>query len=135
MWGRWTQNTQLVSANLASGKIDSSIVAPGQVTSAVPTASGIVGVAGSRLMSIPAKGNPSVIATADGDAYDLRPSADGGVNFLQHKPGDKSAIAAHAHNGKVTTLGSGDLGRLHLFQGRAGHAVLSGATQADSVAL
>ncbi|MEU0535381.1 hypothetical protein [Amycolatopsis tolypomycina] len=72
------QDTQLLSANLATGKIDGSVTAQGQLTSAVPAASGIVGVAGSRLVSLPAKGTPVTVAALGGDAYDLRPSADGG---------------------------------------------------------
>jgi RHS repeat-associated protein len=127
--GAGDQNTQLLSTNLATGKVDSSTTVPGQITSAVPTTTGIVGVAGSRLVSVPAKGNPTVLAAVAGDAYDLRPSADGGVSFLQNPLGSKTATAAHEHAGTVTPLGSGDLARMQLFQGRAGHAVLSGATQ------
>jgi RHS repeat-associated protein len=123
------QNTQLLSVNLASGKVDSSTTVAGQLTSAVPTATGVVGVAGSRLVSVSGKGTPTVLATVAGDAYDLRPSADGGVSFLQTKLGSQVATAVHEHAGTVTTLGSGDLTRLQLFQGRAGHAVLSGARQ------
>jgi hypothetical protein len=129
------QNTELVSANLATGKVDGSVTVPGQITSAVPTASGIVGVAGSHLMSVPAKGNPTVIATVAGDVYDLRPSADGGVSFLTTTPGTTIATAVHEHTGTTTTLGSGNLARMQLFQGRAGHAVLSGTTQTTAAAL
>ncbi len=124
------QTTRLLSANLGTGKIDSSVTAPGQVTSAVPAADGIVGVAGNRLVSVPAKGNPATIATVPGDAYDLRPAADGGVSFLHTKAGTKTATAVHVQAGQVTTLGTGDLSRVQLFQGRAGHAVLSGANSA-----
>jgi RHS repeat-associated protein len=124
------QATQLLSANLATGKIDASVTAPGQITSAVPTANGIVGVAGNRLVSVPANGKPSVLASVPGDAYQLRPSADGGVSFLHTEPGSKTATAAHENAGKITVLGEGDLTRVQLFQGRAGHAVLAGANPA-----
>ncbi|MBP2326973.1 RHS repeat-associated protein [Kibdelosporangium banguiense] len=124
------QTTRLLSANLATGKIDSSVTAPGQITSAVPAANGIVGVAGNRLVSVPANGKPSVLATVPGDAYNLRPSVDGGISFLHTEPGAKTATAAHENAGKVTVLGSGDLTRVQLFQGRAGHTVLSGANPA-----
>ena len=124
------QTTRLLSANLATGKIDADVTAQGQITSAVPTANGIVGVAGSRLVSVPANGKPSVLATVPGDAYQLRPTTDGGLNFLHTKPGSKTATAAHEHAGAVTTLGTGDLARVQLFQGRAGRAVLAGANPA-----
>ncbi|QYN26418.1 transglycosylase SLT domain-containing protein [Amycolatopsis sp. DSM 110486] len=129
------QNTQLLTANLATGKIDTSVTAPGQITSAVPTSNGIVGVAGSRLVSVPAKGKAVVLATVGGDTYDLRPAADGGVSFLWTKRGTQNATAAHEHAGSVTALGGGALNRLQLFQGRAGHAVLAGATHTQPGAL
>ncbi|WP_091314074.1 RHS repeat-associated core domain-containing protein [Amycolatopsis tolypomycina] len=129
------ENTRLVTANLATGKVDGSTTVPGQVTSAVPTATGIVGVAGSRLVSVPAMGKPAVITSVTGAAYDLRPAADGGVSFLHAAPGAKTATAVHEHAGAVTTLGSGDLTRLHLFQGRSGHAVLAGAARTSAAAL
>lgn len=124
------QTTRLLTADLAAGKITGSLTAPGQLTSAVPTRSGLVGVAGNRLVSVPAMGSPSVIAALPGSVYDVRPAADGGVSFLHAAPGGQVATAAHEHAGVVTTLGSGDLTRVQLFQGRAGHAVLAGATPA-----
>ncbi|MGW5722059.1 RHS repeat-associated core domain-containing protein [Amycolatopsis sp. NPDC003865] len=126
------RNTRLLTANLATGKITGSITAPGQITSAVPTRTGVVGVAGNHVVSLPAMGNPAVVATVPGAVYDVRPSADGGVSFLHTAPGAKTATAAHEHGGVVTTLGTGDLARMQLSQGRKGHAVLSGATAADA---
>jgi hypothetical protein len=123
------QNTQLLDANLTTGKITSSTTVPGQITSAVPTANGVVGVAGSHLVAVPTKGAPTVLATVADDAYALRPSADGGVSFLQTTPGSRVATAMHEHTGTLDTLGSGPLTRVQLFQGRAGHAVLSGASK------
>jgi len=122
--------TRLLTANLATGRIDADVTTPGQITSAVPAAGGVVGVAGNRLVSVPGKGKPAVVATLPGDVYDVRPAADGGVSFLHTKPGTRTATAAHEHDGTVTPLGSGDLTRVQLFQGRAGRAVLSGAVPA-----
>ncbi|WIX90340.1 RHS repeat-associated core domain-containing protein [Amycolatopsis sp. DG1A-15b] len=124
------QQTKLLNADLAAGKITGSVTASGQITSAVPTRTGIVGAAGNRLVSVPAMGSPAVIASVTGAVYDVRPSADGGVSFLHTAPGTKVATAAHEHAGAVTTLGTGDLTRVQLSQGRAGHAILSGATPA-----
>lgn len=126
------QKTRLLTADLAAGKITGSVTAPGQITSAVPTRTGIVGAAGNRLVSVPAMGNPAVIASLSGSVYDVRPSADGGVSFLHTAPGAKVATAAHEHGGAITTLGTGDLTRAQLSQGRDGHAILSGATPADA---
>jgi hypothetical protein len=84
---------------------------------------------------VPAKGKPTVVATVAGSAYELRPTADGGVSFLRTESGSHTSTVAHEHAGVVTTLGSGELARMHLFQGRDGHAVLSGASTVDAPAL
>lgn len=129
------QTTRLLTANLASGKVTGDVTAAGQVTSAVPTAQGPVGVTGGQLVRIPATGKPVALARLNGSMYDLRPAADGGVNFLDTKAGSATAQAFHVHTGTVTTLGSGALTRLQLFGGRSGHAVLSGAKQTTASAL
>jgi RHS repeat-associated protein len=130
--GNSDENTALLTADLMSGRVAESVTASGQVTSAVPTAAGVVGVQGGHVVAISAQGKAKPVAAVAGDAYELRPSADGGVTFLVVKPGEHVASAVHEQAGTLTTLGSGDLTRLQLFQGRAGHAVLSGASSSTS---
>lgn len=126
--------TELVVASLASGRVTRSTRVAGQVTSTVPSRTGLVGVVGSTLVAVPRSGHTRVIARVGGDAYDLRPSADGGVSFLTAVPGRGTATAMHEHAGRLTKLAAGPLTRLHLFQGRRGHAVLSGSTAAGAAA-
>lgn len=128
------QSTRLLTADLSNGKLTGDVTVTGQVTSAVPTAAGPLGVLGSQLVTVPPSGKPAVVARETGSMYDLRPSADGGVSFLDTHTGS-TATAEHEHAGTITTLGSGPLTRLQLFGGRSGRAVLSGADHTVSGAL
>ncbi len=131
MLGTDQASTVLSTADLATGTVSSSVTVTGQVTSAVPTPAGPVGVLGSALVSIDPAGAPSVIATVSGDAYQLRPDNDSGLNFLSTEPGADTATVHHEIGGVVTDLGTGPRTRLQLFGGRAGGAVLSGAQSFD----
>ncbi len=131
MLGTDQASTVLSTADLATGAVSSSVTVTGQVTSAVPTGSGPVGVLGSALVAIDPAGTPSVVATVPGDAYQLRPDAGGGLNFLSTEPGADTATVHHEAGGVVTDLGTGPRIRLQLFGGRAGGAVLSGAESFD----
>ncbi|MFI9381138.1 RHS repeat-associated core domain-containing protein [Kutzneria sp. NPDC052558] len=116
------ENTQLLTADLAAGKVTASTTASGQLTSAVPTTDGIMAVQGGSLVTV--GGKTSV--TVGGSLYDLRPTADGGVTFLDTTKGSTAASVQHEVGGKVTKLGSGPLTRVQLFGGRAGTAIVSG---------
>lgn len=86
MLGTDQASTVLSTADLTSGAVSRSITIAGQVTSSVPTATGLVGVMGSTLVSIGEGGAVTVVATVKGDAYDLRPAADGGIIFSPPNP-------------------------------------------------
>lgn len=124
--------TVLTTADLATGAVRSSVTVAGQVTSAVPTAAGVVGVAGSALVSISPAGKAAILAKVAGDAYQLHPSADGGVTFLTTTPSGQTATVRHEKDGRVTDVGSGPRIRVQLFQGRAGRAVLTGVTSVST---
>lgn len=130
------ERTEVVTANLATGAIEQSVTVAGQVTSTVPTATGLVGAMGSHLVRLPAgsTGKPTLLAPTSGDVYDLHPTADGGLSFLDATAGSGTAVAAHEKAGKLTVLGSGPLTRLQLFGGRAGRTVLSGSVRSDPAA-
>jgi len=76
------------------------------------------------------KATATKIAAVGGQAYELRPAADGGVDFLSLKPGSATATVEHEHDGAVSTLGTGGAAELTLFQGRAGHNTVVGWTTA-----
>lgn len=125
--GAGETSTVLTVADLATGAVKSSVAVSGQLTSTVSTASGLMGVAGSTLMSIGPDGKTRVVARLAGDGYELRPTADGGVNFLT-TDGGASAMVHHEKAGIVSDLGSGVRTRLHLFSGRSGTSLLVGST-------
>ena len=121
------ENTELLTADLATGKVAASSTTPGQVTSAVPTGDGVVGVLGGTLVGIDAKGAATRVATLGETAYDLRPAADGGVTFLTTGKSSPTATVRHEKAGKVVALGSGPLKNVQLFAGRNGSVVVAGA--------
>jgi RHS repeat-associated protein len=130
------ERTEVISASLATGAVTQSVTVAGQVTSTVPTAAGLVGAMGSHLVRLPAgsTGEPTLLAPTGGDVYDLHPTADGGVSFLNATANSGTATAGHEKGGKLTRLATGPLTRLQLFGGRAGHTVLSGSISSDPAA-
>lgn len=126
--------TELVTANLATGAVTQTVKVSGQVTSAVPTAAGVVGVMGSHIVALSAASKPTVVAAAPADVFDLHPAADGGLSFLTATPTASTSAAYHESHGRLTRLGTGPLTRMQLFAGRAGHALLAGASSADTAA-
>lgn len=126
-----SEATEVLLADLATGAVIQATEVAGQVTSAVPTAGGVVAAQGSAVVSVPAEGVPEVLVETPGVPYDLRPAADGGLNLLTSTPGDPDATAHHLVNGELAELAAGRRTDLHLFQGRAGRATVSGATDVD----
>ena len=124
------QTTEVLTADLATGKVTHHTTVARQLTSPVPTASGLLGVIGSTLVRVPQGGKaakPVTVAPVKGTAYDLRPAADGGVDFLVMAAGASQASVEHEVRGQVRVLGGGPAVRLRLLQGRAGHNTLLGA--------
>ncbi|MFC1439658.1 RHS repeat-associated core domain-containing protein [Streptacidiphilus sp. N1-10] len=125
------QTSEVVTADLATGTVLHTTTVAGQVTSAVPTAHGVVGVQGTQLVTVPQSGTSAVkpvkLAAAGGTAFDLRPSTDGGVDFLTMTKTGSTATIAHEVNGKVSSLGTGTATQLAIFQGHGGHNTVVGA--------
>ncbi|WP_239393666.1 RHS repeat-associated core domain-containing protein [Frankia sp. CiP3] len=121
------RTTTILTVDLATGSVARRTTVAGQVTSVVPTSQEPVGVLGGNLVRLPVDGKPVLLAAVDGAAYDLRPTADGGVAFLSLRDRAPTATVAVERAGQVTTLGSGPGTSVQLFQGRAGHPVLVGA--------
>ncbi|WP_369964025.1 RHS repeat-associated core domain-containing protein [Leifsonia sp. EB34] len=124
--------------DLKSGKqIDQAILA-GQVTSVIPVASTMVGAQGTTLVTVRSGGsikNPAKtreLASAGGAAFDLRPSNDGGVDFIA-EGSDGSARIRHEASGKISDLSPARVGTTKLFLGAGGHTVVVGASSPQLV--
>ena len=79
--------TRLVSVDLAAGKAAKPVLFDGQVTSAVPTAQGIVAADGARLVRIGKDGRKKTIARTGSVPFQLRADGDGGVTYIERIPG------------------------------------------------
>lgn len=128
------QTTQLLRVDLATGKQVSQSVVEGQVTSSVALGSRIVGAFRSTLVEIAAGGSldhplhPTKTADLAGLAYQIRPSQDGGIDFLTTDAKQKVSTVWHQANAPPTSLGSGPTQRVNIFLGRHGHNTVLGAT-------
>ncbi|MER6363759.1 RHS repeat-associated core domain-containing protein [Kitasatospora sp. NPDC001527] len=128
--------TQVLTVDLPTGEIKESTTVAGQVTSVVPTSDGPVGAQGASLVRLPASSaetpaEPVRIAQVDGLAYDLRPAAGGGVDFVVQKDGRPTSALMRERDGKLSPLGEGPSDALRLMQGRGGKSVALGATELD----
>jgi RHS repeat-associated protein len=132
------QTTGLVTVDLASGKVTNSTTVAGQVSSAVPTPGGVVGVLGSGLVAVPDNGTdtspakPSGLATVKGSAFNLRPSSDGGVDLLNVAADNSGTQVMHFDGKKITTLGQGPVNKVALFAGRDGTNTITGLEAAPA---
>lgn len=127
-------STEALSFNLASGAKTNDAVVAGQVTSVVPTTSGLLGAQDAAIVQIPTTGTaakPSrarTVAQAGGDAYDLRPAADGGVDYLARDPRASTTKVQQLRGSTVTTVGTGKPSTVSLFAGATGHNNVVGAS-------
>ncbi|MCQ9165548.1 FG-GAP-like repeat-containing protein [Arthrobacter sp. STN4] len=130
--GENEQSTELVSTDLAAGKVTGTVEVAGQVTSAVPSGNGLVAVSGSTLVSLPSSApagtvtRPMTVTAVGGQPFSLRPSAGGGVDLLSVQPGGRSTALLHESLGKIMRRGAGPMDKVALFAGRAGHNIATG---------
>ncbi|WP_327287475.1 hypothetical protein [Streptomyces sp. NBC_01198] len=115
--------TKLVSIS-AQGRPTAVATVQGEVTSATPTAGGLVGALDHRVVRIAASGATTTLATTDYVPYGMHPDADGVVVFLDQTA--KSQHAKRIHGGKVGVLATGGLSSLGLTEGAGGQVFLSG---------
>ncbi|WP_327066080.1 RHS repeat-associated core domain-containing protein [Kitasatospora sp. NBC_01302] len=132
------QTTQVLTVDLAAGKVQHITTVGAQVTSVVPTSDGPLGVVGANLVKIPESGartgQPQKLAQVSGSAFDLRPLADGSVGFVTVHQDDQNATVLKEHGGAVTQVGSGPRTSVQLLPGRAGKAVVVGTDKLDAKA-
>jgi hypothetical protein len=130
--------TRLIPLDAASGKLSKKIEIPGQLTSAVPTAAGIVAADNGALVRVGGDGTRRVLAPTTGVPFKLNVDGDGGVVFMEQQGKDQAAVrrstvptppagAGAIPMGTVTTLASGPLTRQDVVSGKAGRVFVTGS--------
>jgi hypothetical protein len=110
-----------------TGAIARTSTVAGELTSAVPAAGRILAARGTELVDATDGAHPSVLTRMPDRVAELRPAADGGVDFLAQ--GDQQSLIWHCAGGHLLRVGAGRADGTHLFAGAAGNNLASGATQ------
>ncbi|MEU4832918.1 SGNH/GDSL hydrolase family protein [Streptosporangium sp. NPDC023615] len=121
------RTTRLFTVDTASKSVTRPIVLEGQVTSATAVADGIVAASGNRLVEVERSGRLKTLATADSVPFNIRPTADGGVAFMDESSGEASV--KHYREGSVRVLASGRLGDVALHSGTDGRVFVTGGAR------
>jgi hypothetical protein len=111
----------------STGAIARTSTVAGELTSAVPAAGRILAARGTELVDATDGAHPSVLTRMPDRVAELRPAADGGVDFLAQ--GDQQSLIWHCAGGHLLRVGAGRADGTHLFAGAAGNNLASGATQ------
>ena len=127
------ERTELLTVNLATGKISARHTLAGQYTSAVPLAHGAIAAAhGAEVVRIGGGSHPTSLVRTPGPVYDLRTASDGGFDYLT-TDFRRTSQAWHLTGGKAALVASGARTALGVFAGFQGHNLLSGVPAAATV--
>lgn len=125
--GKDQQATELLTFDTATGALVADQQAQGQVTSAVPVGGAVYAARGSRAVRL-RSGRETTVASVGAPVAELRPNAVGGVDFVSQdqRAGTSRVWRIAAGTATPVAEGAGNLASVHLFQGRAGHTVVTG---------
>jgi hypothetical protein len=117
------QKTQLLDVNTARGVVTSIKTVASQVTNAVPAADGDTAVVDGSLSRINADGTVAKLAKLPGEAYGVVATARG-VDVVSGSDG--RGVVSHWSGSALSTLGSGTLGKIRLYQQYGGTDLVVG---------
>lgn len=117
------QKTQLLDVDTARGVVTSIKTVASQATNAVPTAAGDVAVVDGSLSRINADGTVARLAKLPGEAYGVVATSQG-VDVVSGSDG--RGTVSHWSGSALTTLGSGTLGKIRLYQQYGGTDLVVG---------
>ncbi|GAA2315054.1 hypothetical protein GCM10010149_78440 [Nonomuraea roseoviolacea subsp. roseoviolacea] len=120
-------STRLRVVNAATKKLGDPVVVREQVTSAIATSSETVAAAGNRLVRVERDGRLTTLATTRSTPFDLRPTVDGGVLYLDASGTD--AFVNHYQQGRSRVVASGRLGSVGLRSGADGRVFVVGKAE------
>jgi hypothetical protein len=122
--GRDQTGTEVLSFDLARGRLDAAHRVRGQLTSAVPLADGTVAAArGASVVALDRRGREWTVAdlrAAGTHPFALRPTAGGGLDLLVADPAAGRTSLVRAAGGSWRALGSGRLADVQLADGPGG---------------
>jgi endonuclease/exonuclease/phosphatase family metal-dependent hydrolase len=132
--------TRLIPLDTATGTLGGRIQVPGQLTSAVPTAAGIVAADNGKLVRVDGKGTRRILALTTGVPFRLAADANGGVVYLEQRGKDqaqvrRSTVPTGTARGAVATLASGALTSMDVASGKGGRVFLTGSGTRTATAL
>ena len=111
--------TTVLEIDATDGRIQRRVPFQHQVTSAVPSAEGLTMASGRRIQQLATDGRVTSSADLGGPVFDLKASADGGVDALVSDEAGLTAIH-HRRGRPAKVLGRGHHGQLRLATGRNG---------------
>ncbi|MFI0929979.1 hypothetical protein [Streptomyces sp. NPDC021012] len=126
-------DTTVIEADAAAGKAIGVRKFPGQLTHALPTPRGDYGVLNGDLVKLTGHGKSARAqkqTALPGPVFALTSSADGALD-LGVVQGRKSVINRW-HGGKLTALGSGEIGKLKLFPRKGGSLAVGDVAGVDT---
>jgi hypothetical protein len=122
--------TGLLTLNAETGALGARIEVPGQLTSPVPTANGIVAADADSVVQVTADGKRTVLAETAGVPMHLAPDANGGVAFIDRDGPSKFRVrrAESVADVKVktATLASGRPQQIGIARGAANKVFIVG---------
>ncbi|WP_285610458.1 GDSL-type esterase/lipase family protein [Actinokineospora globicatena] len=125
--------TGVLSLDASSAKLSARIEVPGQLTSAVTTAKGIVAADRNAVVTLDAKGERVELAKSTGVPYKIMPDDAGGVVFMDRdREADRSRVRRAAGlSGKpaVTTLAAGKIDQLAVTASASRKVFITGAAE------
>jgi O-glycosyl hydrolase len=122
--GTSESQTRITVLDASTGRMLMSLTASGEITSAVPVGTSVIAAKGSEIVRL-SGARQTVLARMPGQAFDLHPNSNGGVDFMVTQ--GRSASVWRLQAGAARRVASGTTGTLGLYAGRGGHNVITGA--------
>ncbi len=123
--------TRVLTVN-TTGKVTSKAATKGEVTSAVPVDDGTVAALGRRLIHLDHSGRVKPMLTAGGLPFDIHPTKDGSIAFVERNGGKKARARVWNKRDEPSTIATGKLGAFDLQQAGTAQVFLTGRVTGNS---
>ncbi|MEU7750876.1 hypothetical protein [Micromonospora sp. NPDC049171] len=129
--------TRLIEVDTVTSALGTPVEVPGELTSPVPTAGGIVAADAGAVVRVDGAGRRRVLTAATGVPFRLAADADGGVVFMERAGTDRVLVrraptrAVTTGRAVAATLATGRLTDLNVTSGRGGRVFVAGVGKLD----